>query len=523
LLLINPPVARSTEAPLALARLAAALRARGLPVRCLDLSAEGAAWLLDSPVQLEAGAPGGLRLAWRRRGRSAAALRSPAGYRSLDGYRRSVDDLQRSLGAASAPAGVVVSLADYRDGRLSPLLRADLAAAAAAYDANPFHPLFVRRLDEGFAARDVRTVGIALGFLSQALCAFALAGLVRARFPGVRIVLGGALINSWAAAGYLAPDESFGGLVDAVLPGRGEDALPAYLERVDPLHAAGAPRLAARAGPGAGAPDFADFIGGPYFAPETVLPYNFSWGCPWKRCTFCPETAEDSAYVGIASRAASAELAALAAAHRPGLFHFTDNEVAPLYLKALADTPPGAPWYGFARFDRRLLDPGFCRALAASGCLMLQLGLESADQRVLDGLAKGTRLAEIRPILANLKAAGIAVYVYVLFGTAAEDEAAALATRDFLAEQADAIDFVNAAIFNLPIAGAAASGLDHRQFYAADLSLYREFVHPSGWNRPEVRAFLRGPFLEPPAVAALVARTPPVFTSSHAVYFRRRG
>jgi radical SAM superfamily enzyme YgiQ (UPF0313 family) len=34
-----------------------------------------------------------------------------------------------------------------------------------------------------------------------------------------------------------------------------------------------------------------------YLAPVRVLPYSTSRGCYWKKCAFCPETAEDAPYL----------------------------------------------------------------------------------------------------------------------------------------------------------------------------------------------------------------------------------
>jgi hypothetical protein len=107
---------------------------------------------------------------------------------------------------------------------------------------------------------------------------------------------------------------------------------------------------------------------------------------------------------------------------------------------------------------------------------MLQLGLESADQGVLDALRKGTRLDQIDRVLRNLADAGIGVFLYVLFGTPAETRDAARRTRDFVAAHADRIDFLNVALFNLPVASADAPHLATRAFYEGDLSLYREFT-----------------------------------------------
>jgi hypothetical protein len=502
MLLVYPPVARSTEPPIGIARLAGLLKANGVPVCCLDLCQEGLDYLLGLECEAQ---DTWTRGALRRRERHRALLRDPAVYRNRDRYGRAVHDLGRALHAVSAPFGVEVGLADYREAKRSPLRRADLLDAAATYETNPFFPLFRARITEALAALPARTVGLSVTYLSQALCAFAILGFVKAVRPDLSVLLGGGLITSWVAQGSLPADEGFDGLVDAILPGRGEDGIFPFL---------GVPQRIPTA-----APDFGDLAPHDYLAPARILPYNFSTGCPWKRCSFCPEKAEGSRYVGVRVGTALEEIGTLVARHAPGLLHFTDTEIAPLYLRALADFPPGVPWYGFARFSALLTDPDFCRRLAASGCLMLQLGLESADQEVLNALGKGTRVEEIDRALGALAGAGIGVFLYVLFGTPAEGHDAARRTRDFVAARADWIDFLNVALFNLPVASAEAPHLATRAFYDGELSLYREFTHPRGWNRDAVRAFLAEEFEAEPAIKAILARNPPVFTSNHAPFF----
>jgi hypothetical protein len=506
MLLIYPPAARSTEPPLGIARVAGILRHHGLPARCLDLCREGVEYLLG--VELDA-PDTWTRGALRRRGSNRRLLCDPGGYASLDRYRRAVLDLNRALKVASEPFGAEAGLADYRDAKRSPLRRADLLDAAAAYSQNVFFPLFQTRIPEALAGFPATAVGISVNFLSQALCAFAIVGFVRATRPDLRVVLGGSLITSWVAQGILANDERFGGLVDAILPGRGEEVLPAFL---------GAPGRRPAA-----APDFGELAPREYFAPAAILPYNFSSGCAWRRCSFCPEAAEGRRYVGAPAGTARSELARLIARHQPGLLHFSDSEITPRYLRALTDVPPGVPWYGFARFSALLADPEACRRLAAAGCVLLQLGLESADQGVLDALGKGTRLGQIQRALRALSDAGIGVFLYLLFGTPAEDRDSARRTRDFVAAHAGQIAFLNVALFNLPAASAEARRLQTTAFYEGDLSLYREFVHPRGWNRDAVRHFLSDEFEREPAIKAILAGTPPVFTSNHAPFFLRPG
>jgi hypothetical protein len=137
----------------------------------------------------------------------------------------------------------------------------------------------------------------------------------------------------------------------------------------------------------------------------------------------------------------------------------------------------------------------------------------------LDALSKGIDIAMASRALAALHRAGIATYVYLLFGTPAEDEIAARRTLAFTVDHADCIDFLNLAIFNLPAYGSEAAALDTDDFYAGDLSLYREFLHPKGWGRNRVRPFLSKAFKKQPAIGTILNNDPPFFTSNHAPFF----
>ncbi|MBT8338688.1 MAG: radical SAM protein, partial [Desulfatitalea sp.] len=116
--------------------------------------------------------------------------------------------------------------------------------------------------------------------------------------------------------------------------------------------------------------------------------------------------------------------------------------------------------------------------------------------------------------------AGIRTYVYVLFGTPVEDEAAARDTLNYVADHRASIDFLNVAIFNLPVGSLQAGGMALHDFYAGDLALYRDFEHPLGWGRRRVRHFVERVFKKHPAVQPIVRRDPPIFTANHAAFMQ---
>ncbi len=505
IVLIHPPAAKACEAPGGPARLAGALRRYGIACRLWDANLEGQLALLTS-ASGDTNANGGSD-AWMQRAakhlpENCASLRGGKLYAKPDSYRRAVADLNRLVAEAAKPYGVRLSLADYEAGGLSPLRSADLLHAAAAPDTNPFHRWFRERLPEVMAETPVSHVGFSLNYLSQALTAFAMIGLIRRAYPHLRIVLGGGLVTSWMRSpGWRNP---FGTLVDCMIAGPGEAPLLALFGKSPDG--------------GCNRPDLDGFPLADYLAPGVVLPYSASSGCWWRRCSFCPEGAEGNPYRPLPPRRVAADLRALTKRFHPVLIHLLHNALSPAHLRALSVAPPGAPWYGFTRITPQLADPDFCRRLKDSGCVMLKLGLESADPGVLVALNKGIDPAMAAAVLENLKEAGIATYVYLLFGTPAETPEAARRTLAFTAEHAEEIGFLNLAIFNLPAAAPEAETLDTGEFYDGDLSLYRRFAHPRGWDRGKVRRFLEREFKKDPAIAAILRRDPPLFTSNHAPF-----
>ena len=163
--------------------------------------------------------------------RHLQSLRSWPLYGHADRYRRAVADINRVLAGGSSQLTVAkgenqvfnpiptppiplkgrksslrrrdnsqqvtVSLADYEDAALSPLQSADLLQSAAQPEKNPFYPYFRMHLMSLLKEQNPEIIGISVNYLSQALCAFAMIGVVRSTLPHGRIILGGGLITSW--------------------------------------------------------------------------------------------------------------------------------------------------------------------------------------------------------------------------------------------------------------------------------------------------------------------------------------
>lgn len=531
MLLVFPPVAKPCEPPAGIAKLAGALNAHGISCEVLDANLEGLLHLLRLP---NAASDTWTRRAVKNSASNIAALRNPDTYRSFDRYSRAVKDVNRVLEESAKTYFAALSLADYNHQRLSPMRSADLIHAAEHPEQNPFYPFFKLRLPEvlekdispspirSFEGRLRRrepegtheagdgekdptpVVGFSLNYLSQALCAFAMIGYIRKKFPECKIILGGGLVTSWMKSPEW--NNPFQGLVDHLIAGPGEGPL---------LRLLGAEILEHRRA----APDYRPLPCRDYLSPGFILPYSGSSGCSWSRCSFCPETAEGNPYVPVPVEEAMADLSALIAKTDPVLVHLLDNSISPALMRSLAVNPPGVPWYGFARIGKELTDIEYCMQLKRSGCKMLKLGLESGDQGVLDRMRKGIDIASASLVLNNLHAAGIAAYVYLLFGTPAESSSEARKTLAFVVAHKDAVTCLNLAIFNMPACGPQAGEYEIEPFYQGDLSLYTAFRHPRGWDRKNVRHFLDNEFKKHPAISNILKNDPPIFTSNHAAFF----
>jgi hypothetical protein len=500
MLLINPPVVRPCEPPAGIAKLLGMLGKHNIRCRVLDANLEGLMSLLKCPVEAD---DTWSRRASRHLDSHVSALSHPGLYKNIDRYRRAVNDIDRILDQVALSHGVHLGLANYQDRSLSPLRSLDLIRASKQPEKSPFYGYFMERLSSIFEDEEPSIVGISLNYLSQAIPAFSMIGLIRKLCPDARLVLGGGLVTSWLSnPGWNNP---FDGIVDDMVAGPGEGPLLDILKLSS---------LDAHA-----SPDYSPFYEKPYLSPGFVLPYSASSGCYWNRCTFCPEKAEGSSYSPLPVHKTISDIEGLIGSTAPSLIHFLDNALSPALLSAIIDNPPGIPWYGFARITRQLTDPDFCRGLKRSGCIMLKIGLESGDQGVLDALDKGVNLTEASRALKNLRDAGIGTYIYLLFGTPSETLREAKSTLDYVIEHQEYIDFLNLAIFNMPAYGPDAACLNTEDFYSGDLTLYRQFRHPGGWDRKHVRQFLDREFRRNSAIQAIVRRDPPVFTSNHAPFF----
>ncbi|MBN2738996.1 MAG: hypothetical protein JXR70_18600 [Spirochaetales bacterium] len=501
--LINPPLTKATEPHSGLAKLCGSLKANGYIAKVLDFNLEAQLDLISRNMDVKEKK---VSQALSRVRKNLGTLRSLEIYNHPQKYERLVKEINRVLSLTKED--VFLSLQNIEYPGLASHRSEDLKRVYENPKLDFFYDFYSRILPPLIERDKPLAMGISMVYLNQALSVFGLLGFLNQYYPGIKIIVGGSLVECWEPLPGFDKLKAHCTQVSWV-SGAGEEPLLRILDYRDKNILQGSP-------------DYSDVRELPYFAPGFILPYSLSVGCFYKKCRFCPECLNPQSYWTQSFANARIELEQLVEKNKPALIHFIDNALSLAHLRGLAEYDLCVPWYGYSRFLPQLTDLDFVKALAKNRCAMLQLGLESGSQSVLDRLGKGIKLEQAATILENLKKAGILSFVYLLFGTPFDGEKEAEETLKLVKELAPYIDFLNLSIFYLPHEFVHDFQVEHNQFSEGDLSLYTDFKHPENWGRRAVRDFLTKRFKKEPEIKSILSRRPPYFTSNHGAFFNTR-
>lgn len=526
-LLIQPPALLPSEPPLSLAVLSSALRLAGVSVNSVDANLGAYLYLLDHQrlTALAGDNPEtSVRRALKHCQDALRFLRSPVGATSFSRYSTAVRYLNLLLGLWTGKSGNErLTLGDYQYESCSVFNPDDLNLFSCGNVQTLFQTYFQEELFPRIEEQQAKIVAISINYLHQAFPAFELAGLLRRRYPDLVLIAGGGLITSWKEP--LQTRDYRLHPFDRLVFGPGEASLVALAQGAAPdrYYLSDTSEIGF-------APDFSFAEFDRYLSPKPIIPISSSRGCYWQKCLFCPEaTAPVHPYGSVQPLMFPDLMLQLSASCGAKNFHLTDNAIPMNILKGMAKRKndlKNLSWFGFVRFEEALEDLDFVQQLAEAGCRMLQLGLESGSQAVLDRMRKGVQLKTAAKILDNLSAAGISSYVYIMLGTPGETEIDAEMTLNFLETHAEKIGFLNISIMNLP---RGSELLENPELYGIDssrlqgeessLGLYHEFQSATGWDRFAARKFLQQRLLGSAVIRQIVNRNPPLFSSSHAFFF----
>jgi len=425
---------------------------------------------------------------------------------------------------------------------------ADLFAGVASRDENVFRELFEQRALPRVERERPDVLGLSVTYGSQLVPALTLASLVKQRWPGVHVTMGGGML---AYVGHrLAATRPLFDLVDSIVVYEGEKPMLELCRAV--AAAGGAPEFRdparrpdegiargrggdAGAGPAAPArpdlsgvpnllwrrdgapvtngelmpmpieslptPDFTDLPLDSYLGGELVLPVAPTRGCYYEKCGFCTlYTAIGPTYRERSAETLAADCRTLVERHGTPYFYFIMDDLPPRLARDIPDAFARAGlevlWWCDARLEERIFDEASLARLHAAGLRKLMLGFEAGSQRLLDLVDKGTDLREAERVLRRAHDAGISTTLYTMVGLPTETREEARMTRDFIVRNAPWIGEISLQIFNLDMVSPMYR--DPRRYGIAevvenpddDLARYLDCIPESGMTRAEaIEAF----------------------------------
>jgi hypothetical protein len=373
-------------------------------------------------------------------------------------FRATILHYQEMLSALSYPC----ELSNFRlsnRGRFSPYNLQDLFDASLT---SRICQVFDRFLDEristdaDFSAAD--SIGISIVYDHQMFHALHFARWAKRRWPDKQVLLGGTAISQFYK--YVRDKQmmkNFFSVCDGIVVGEGETALCQIADaggRVVPGMQVHNLLSYDRAADRLFLPEHIHYenvstLGRPlyqypwelYLAPERGINYSPTRGCYWNRCTFCDyglntskptspwrERRIDQAIVDL--RAAVQDSGAR-------FVYFAVDVMSPAYLERLSDAIIDAGldirWAAELRMEK-VFSRERCAKLVESGCVCVSFGMESGNQRILDLIDKGTKVAFMGETMKNFAEVGVAVQLMAFSDFPSETPAEKEETRHFVRE-----------------------------------------------------------------------------------------
>jgi len=202
-------------------------------------------------------------------------------------------------------------------------------------------------------------------------------------------------------------------------------------------------------------PDYSQFDLDRYLPPERMLPLQTARGCSWRKCAFC---SHHNIYLN-SCRTFSPErvvevLRHLRSEYDCRYFHFHDEEIPPMRAKRVSASilKSGLKDINisiYARLVDEYDDSGLIGSMRKAGISLIQWGLESGSQKILNSMNKGTRVQTMEKILRKSSKNNIVNICFIMFGFPGETRKDARQTINFLKKNSDYIEGISPSFFTL--------------------------------------------------------------------------
>ncbi|MCP4146251.1 MAG: radical SAM protein [bacterium] len=327
---------------------------------------------------------------------------------------------------------------------------------------NPFIEFYENTVIPLIEKENPALIGLSVTYPGQVLQMFALAHLIKKKFPGIHICAGGAFISRLVLNMPPQKCKTFLNYLDSIILYEGETALHKlilhlkenegkpvapldipnliYYDRVrkNAVFPQGEPFLENldELPP----PDFNGYPLDQYLSPTMVLPYAPTRGCYWNKCAFCHYGATKEGTAKYRERSLKKvvdDMEFLAADCKVDHFAFSIDVMSPAMAIGLADElikrKRPYKWNSELKIEK-IFTPEICKKLKQGGCLSIATGLESGCLRILKLIDKGFTPETAGEVIRNFSEAGISVQVMAFMDFPTESTGEALETIRLISE-----------------------------------------------------------------------------------------
>ena len=379
------------------------------------------------------------------------------------------------------------------------------------------HNLFLDIFQRGILPDIVREkpdiVGISIPTMGQMMAGMTLAHLVRQSGLKCHITVGGPHISMLREQIPQAP--LLFDVIDSAVIYDGETPLLRLAEALDGKGDIGqVPNLIHRTNgriqvnpaqmhPDASSNVMPDFDGLPrdrYLVPDLVLPLITAHGCYHGLCAFCNVGyGAGKGFVPFAVEQLVDQITALQKKYGVRHIFFTDEAIPPRTMRLLsarlAELGSPVDWCSCARLEK-VISAELLQSMVRGGCRMLFYGLETASERMIQHMVKGTKLETMSRVLNEGAQAGIWNHTFFFFGFPTETIEDAQETVNFLYAHQASIHSAGLGTFILERFSPA--HLDPAQFGITrvidkterDLAIYFDYELASGMDEATAKTVL---------------------------------
>ena len=401
-------------------------------------------------------------------GEAKSVMRTPERFFDFEAYQQADMVIKSALKLVSdAYAPAVFSLSTFESGTRAEESTRKAHETTRDIATNPFINLYEKNLLSTENWQEYDVVGISIIGISQIIPGLTLARMLKEKYPHLHITLGGPIF-SVNAGQLIGHPEFFDDFCHSVVTFEGEEPmhrLLSTLKACDSLYTV--PNLLHLDGrevvqnkervelrfeelPN---PVFDGLPMDKYLSPYPIIPVLQSRGCYWGKCTFCTHSfVYGHRYGKQKTQAMVDELENLMKKYNTKYFTFSDEAVSPHSLNDVSEEmiERGVEICSLAllKFEK-VMDEELFGKMKKAGFMFLMFGLESANDRVLALIDKGTTQAVERDVLMKSHKAGIWNHSFLFFGFPTETRPEAQETIDFLRNNLQSIHSFGPGVFLL--------------------------------------------------------------------------